>query len=594
MKRAAVCIGVNRPTGMAALSAAARDAADFRAWAEEQGCDTVLLTDAAATAEVTLADVFKAVKGFVRSGTYDQLVVYFSGHGILLAPGAEYWLLSGGPENPNEAVNLLRSVEDARNSGIPHVVFVSDACRSAANTQTLRAVTGGLIFPPQPSPRSRSEIDVYYATLPGDPANEVPEADATRSHRGLFTDCLLAVVARPPHEMIESAAEGAATISVLTSRRLKPYLETVVPEKAADIDVRLNQSPEIRVETALPKYFARIEVTRSAGAPLPVPAAPAPTVQSALRALRDSVLEREGAPASLAAQPARAFATELGLDAEVTRLATTQGRGHFETRTGFTVHGAQVALVTSLRWNTDPPFQEPVQSGGTLSSGWHVRLNPQDGFSFKASSILLEFDTGTATVLPVLPGFIGTVVVEGGRVISVNFRPSEGTSRFGEYQAQAARLDEMKAFAAVAARVGRFEVEFEKASRFADRIRQAKGIDPIMGLYAAYAYAQAGEFDDVYSVFTWMREDEIELPIPFDVAMLALRHRADALEAPDVRIAPFVPMLSQGWALLMPGDRMHRPIHQRLRPHLLPSLFTTLDAEGARIARTALTTGEEK
>ena len=43
------------------------------------------------------------------------------------------------------------------------------------------------------------------------------------------------------------------------------------------------------------------------------------------------------------------------------------------------------------------------------------------------ASLVLTFDDGTGTVLAVLPGFIGTVLVEGGRVVSVNYVPSEGT-----------------------------------------------------------------------------------------------------------------------------------------------------------------------
>jgi|GEM_PF-1263136 len=582
-KRKAICIGVNRAPGMTPLTAAAKDATDFEAWAKDQGCDTVLLTDQPPPSKVMLNDIFEAVEQVVTRGTYDQLIVYFSGHGILLAPGAEYWLLSGGPTNPNEAVNLLRSVEDARNSGIPHVVFVSDACRSAANTPVLRAVTGGLLFPPRPVPTERSEIDVFYATLPGDPANEVPGVNAAKA--GLFTECLLTVVDRPPTNMVESVLDGAVTITVLSSRQLKGYLKATVPVRAAAINIQLNQSPEIHVETALPKYFARVELTR--GAP-PALQPPAPTLESALNALRTTVFT---AGTVTPPNDAHNLAVSLGLEAEVGRLASVHGRQHFETGTGFSVHGAGIASVSSLRWQADTPFPESTGAGPGASVALHVRLHP---ISPVASSIVLEFDTGTATVLPVLPNFISTVVVDSGRVNSVNFVPSGQTSRYAEYQQRATQLDEMKAFAAVASRIGRFEVESEKASQFADRIRQAKGIDPIMGLYAAYAYAQVGKFDDVYSVFSYMKDDEIELPIPFDVAMLALRYKTTALDEPNVRIAPFAPMLSQGWALLMPGDRMHRPIHQRLRSHLQPSLFTTLDTAGAAIARDAIMTGEEE
>jgi pentatricopeptide repeat protein len=186
---------------------------------------------------------------------------------------------------------------------------------------------------------------------------------------------------------------------------------------------------------------------------------------------------------------------------------------------------------------------------------------------------------------------VGTVVVKDGRVTSVNYVPSRNTPRYRQYERRTRELEEMKAFAAVASRTGRFVVDDLDVPMLANRIRQAKGIDPTMGLYAAYAYAQAGRYEDVYSVYRYMRDDEIELPVPFDVLMLATRLKPDASKDPRARFAPFAPMLSQGWALLIPGDPMHKEIHQKLRPHLTPSLWTTLDVSGVRLVRRAIRSG---
>ena len=115
VRRTAICIGVNRAGRMSPLNAAAQGAHDFAQWARAQGCETIVLTDDSRA--ITVSEIFKAVKARVDARVDDQLIVYFSGHGILIAPGAEYWLLSDSPDNPNEAVNLLRSTEEARNSG---------------------------------------------------------------------------------------------------------------------------------------------------------------------------------------------------------------------------------------------------------------------------------------------------------------------------------------------------------------------------------------------------------------------------------------------------------------------------------------------
>jgi hypothetical protein len=79
------------------------------------------------------------------------------------------------------------------------------------------------------------------------------------------------------------------------------------------------------------------------------------------------------------------------------------------------------------------------------------------------------------------------------------------------------------------------------------------------------------------------------VPVPFDVVMLAARYKPANAARPDY--APFAPLLSQGWALLSPGDPMFRPIHQELRPHLVPSLWTTLAQEGAELATRFLRAG---
>lgn len=588
--RAAICIGVNRPAGMPALAGCADDARRFAAWAEAQGCAVTLLvdTDAAgqALAKVGVGEIFDAIEAAVGSNLA-QLIVYFSGHGILLAPGAEYWLLSRGPDNPNEAVNLLRSVEDARNTGIPHVVFISDACRSAADTPVLRSVTGGVLFKARGRPPKRSEVDVYYATLPGDPANEVP-GDEAAPRRGLFTDCLLKALGDPPTALVETLPDPAGAagreLLVITSRKLRDHLEDVVPDAASEISIKLNQAPEVRVETALPKYFAEVKTISVVGAAVSTaPRAPRAPMDSVIAALGQRPGRGAGATAPTAALKE---AQRRGLIEEVDALAALRGRAGFETRTGFTIHGAHVIEATAPAWQIDPPFVEQVDSLAGPVAAEHLRLSPRG--PQHASSILVAFDGGAGVVLPVLPGFVGGVRVDGGRVTSINFVPSRQSWRFAEYEAHADVIERMKAVAAVASRQGRFVVEGDDPSDFADRARQGKSIDPTLGLYAAYAYAQAGKPESALSVFRYMRDDEPEVPIPFDVALLALRADPKAHLQAGWRVAPFLPMLSQGWTLLAPGDTMHLDIHRRLRPHLVPALFTTLDAAGVAIVRDAL------
>ena len=584
--RAVICIGVNRAGSMTPLQAAVEGAKDFEAWAKGQGCDTALLVDEPGPKKVGVADIFDAIELFVEARTYRQLIIYFSGHGILTAPGTEFWLLSRGPQNPNEAVNLARSITDARNSGLPHVIFVSDACRSSVAGPPLSGVTGGLIFPNLPFAERQGEVDVYYATRPGDPAYEVPEAQATQRYRGLFTDALLTAV-RYPKSVLVDFIPGTLK-PVITSRKLKGFLEDVVPNDAADVDIRLRQAPQVIVETAYPKFMAEVDPTRIVPMRGFELVEPGPlSVDRAIQTL--GAATQFGGPDSVLDSPRVVGPSRnSALKNEFDQLAELSGRQGFETQTGFTVIGAHHVEVESGEWQHDPPFSDP----GDEPDCWHIRLKSPAAPRGRLNSctILLSLDGTTATALAILPEFVGTVKVENGRVTSVSYTPSVNSWRYGDYSRRLSELNRMRAFAAVASRNGRFVVADENAAALAKRIRQNKSIDPTLGLYAAYAYAQAGAYRDVYSVYNYMSMDEPSMPIPFDVGMLAARFDANAIQEAH-RFAPFFPMLAQGWAYLAHGDPLYDPIHGELRQHMLPSLWTTFDRVGAQLIGNAIQSG---
>ena len=137
--RAAVVIGVNKAGTLPVLSAAASGARTIADWLNNEGFEVRLFADD--TGPVRASDLFDAISGLVDRGTLDQLVVYFSGHGYLNA-FSEYWMLSNAPQNPNEAVSLVESVVLAKESEIPNVVFVSDACRSTPESIGTSRVRG--------------------------------------------------------------------------------------------------------------------------------------------------------------------------------------------------------------------------------------------------------------------------------------------------------------------------------------------------------------------------------------------------------------------------------------------------------------------
>jgi hypothetical protein len=67
------------------------------------------------------------------------------------------------------------------------------------------------------------------------------------------------------------------------------------------------------------------------------------------------------------------------------------------------------------------------------SSGQVILLTPQAGVGeglLPSGTMLLQFRSGTGTLLAILPGFIGVVLVAENRVLNVNYLPALATARF--------------------------------------------------------------------------------------------------------------------------------------------------------------------
>jgi hypothetical protein len=79
------------------------------------------------------------------------------------------------------------------------------------------------------------------------------------------------------------------------------------------------------------------------------------------------------------------------------------------------------------------------------------------------------------------------------------------------------------------------------------------------------------------------------LPRLFNIKLLTAHYQETAHSAaPNSLVVPFTPLLAQGWALLTPDNLVCQPLHERLRAHLLPALWTTYTAQGVALVRTLI------
>src|SRR5439155_24193159 len=106
------------------------------------------------------------------------------------------------PADTNAEVNLNGSAEIAHHCGVPHVVFISDACRTAPEGIQAQGVAGGEIFPTSGGGQLEGSVDRFWACLVGDPAAEVRDPRITTGEfRGLYTELFLDTL-RGQHEEV--------------------------------------------------------------------------------------------------------------------------------------------------------------------------------------------------------------------------------------------------------------------------------------------------------------------------------------------------------------------------------------------------------
>ncbi|MGV9836620.1 caspase family protein [Nocardia niigatensis] len=586
-RRAAVCIGVDRVSTLPALQAAAAGASAVAEWARSQGCDVEEHTDRAGGV-VTRRAIFESIRRLLERQCYDQLLIYFAGHGVVLTAGTETWLLSDASSDAAEAVNMLLTAEHARSSGIAHVVLISDACRTRA-AAPFNGLTGVSVFPLHEDRDDDGELDVYFATAPGKQAYEV-RATPARQGYGIFTRCLLDIVTSPPRDIIEyidatqhpvfSDPCSTENVPVVTSRGLKtPLIETVV-DHAASINIVLDQKPQIRVETVLPRFFATVgDVDGEAGGP------PSNSRLSRVRGTgpwRDLLASIRNRIAGPTAPPTwQARCAELSEDFLASKNPH-QPFGMDEYPLGSAhaaVRGTGIDTITAIGWELADRSDRARTS--------RMELVPAGDWGEPASAVV-QFTDGTGTVLALTPNSEITVVVRDGRVEALDYAAPR--SWIPSELDQAGLVE-----ATVAAQDGDLERALSlptSGSRFARSLGLSSTDFVVRDLLVGYALAERGQLRR--SPYLFDRRSDL---VSFDVALVTSHRGASGLVPPMFRIReeivqPFAPMMTRGWLLLADGAPPARGFHKALVRHLVPALYTTLDAAGVEKALEILFEGK--
>lgn len=556
MNRAAVLIGVNRVKGLPALNDAVRGAQRMKAWVLEQGFapeHVVLITDE--TAPVTATAVIDEVEKLLDPmAGVEQLLIYFAGHGLNINYG-EFWLLSRGVDRPVESVDVAKSAVLARYSSVPHVVFISDACRTAAAGIQQQFITGSPIFPAASGGGAEKAVDQFFACTLGNPALEVQAQDAANagSFSALYTEALLEVLTGGEPTVIEVANDGEAPEGVIRPWPLKRVLREKVSSRliALNLHTRAFQTPDARI-TSDPgeAWIARVAPpppkapSRSGGVyfskrasrgdevgefalPSPQPVPIAPTLPDWVDATLDNALGRGDSPAE-PADGAEAWA--------IVDQARRQGEEfeprHFETRCGIKLRGGKAKEAIC---HGSTPIEWAVE-------GEILRAYPQ---SLEAKDwVLLVFEDGSGALVPLVPEFIAELSFENGQWTGLAYEPSDNTPFYDPDPTHRSERRSLREFVAAAMERGVFQPDRETLAALANRLMETPLPDPVLLLYLAYALDDAGMGDHLRGLVAETRARGM-VPL-FDVVMLA--HRPGDAEDDLNHAPPGMPLLARGWA----------------------------------------------
>lgn len=604
-------IGINNTDGLTILGAAVSGAQDFDKWGKSQGYSTTLLIDD--IKPISQSQIFDEINKIVAARNCETLIVFFSGHGILKSPSQEVWLLSNAKNNPNESINLTGSIDNARTTGIPYIVFISDACRVLPNELQFTG-NGSVIFPICDDTNQDCTIDVLFATKPGNPALE--QNSTTNANKfGLFTQTILEVLNGNYPELIKAETTGDSLVKFYDIDSLnsnpnykflskgmwqidaidsKDIIKSIVSQKARDISISLKQDPDIRIIHQNPKPFLsrfddqvakHLLLSHSAITKVRIPKDNF-TIKSVQNEWEKSQMPMSGEDSifksltnSINTPPSRPVGApkpkpQSSLIKNSQKILNARGRASFETQTGFTIIGTTIKDMI-VNGNRDI-FPE--------NNFVHIRIHPQADML----SGLLILDDDRSIPVAILEGYIGTLVFANNQLLTINYTPSMYSAKFKSFEKNEENIEYARAFVASAANEGfdyssTFEDEFDQIgnmnfSNAGSYLRQETSIDPSLGLYAAYAFRQEGKLKDVKSVYDFMKADSSK--IIFDVAMLA-----GMIKDETAYLAPFCPMIALGWAYRQQfEDNLHPQVIEAAN-HLIPSLWTTFDKQGTDILK---------
>lgn len=608
MVRATVIIGVKKPGNLPVLQAIEKCIERVRVWASSQpGMDNriTIITDTDGDA-VPVTAVRDAVKAYVDLGTIDQLIVYFAGHGVNVKYN-EFWLLTDAPNDPNAAVNVGGSIRLARYCGIPHVILISDACRTAADSIQAQAVEGSLIFPNTGPNAQPGCVDIFYASCVGYPALEVQDVNvASKCFEAVYTKELVNGLSGSVSTLVQPDTTAAAGMGHVHPWPLERYLRSAVPKllQNSGVPIGTSQNPDAIITSEPEAWLAEVALASQPdpGSILGVKTFGLITTEGSCGSGMDNEPREPHAKKEQTSPPQevslRSAVQSLVSDMlrkgwlsekELERVSKLPGGEYFATIAHTTTLMEEIAAFKhpcGFRLNGTKVVSSLAATGGceVLSDGHQVRIDVNDS----PTNVLLVFEDGRGALLPAIPDFVGSIDYFNGELVNVSYEPSQCGSRFESAQFFADLRGMRGVIASAAHLFGSFRLENAKdGSSLLKLIHNPNilSVDPTLALYAGYALHELQRLEDIKNLES-AQQNALGVSL-FDNSLLALEPRERPALMPS-NIFPAVPMLSQGWTLLAAyGVFLPRRL-QNIYRQVTDSFWTLFDAAGVEEVRAAI------
>lgn len=567
MLRAAVLIGVAKTGKLPRLNDAIGGAARIKEWALKNDFtaeNVHVFTDD--TGPVNVVDIQKTIYTLVDSGTVEQLFVYFAGHGVNIGY-SEYWLLSGAPLNSAAAVNVEASIARARQCGIPHVVFISDACRTPAATLQAQGIVGSVIFPNSPAAGPEQDVDIFFAATLGRPALELKDMRiAEASHRAIYTDTFLDGLSGKLAGAI-TPAEG--NMLVVRPRPLKESLFNEIPKRfgAMGFAETVAPFPDARITSRDSAWLARFPGT------LPPDS--------------DQLKTRGGA----SHMPSPVERANLGVHELLRQIDT------LASPPGYARRGPQKSSfplpsspVLNRTWQHANSSMIHIHGGKVVQCLARRAIIDGADTTFRLSlgedmvDVLLIFADRSSAVIPVMSGHEIHIRMDNGEFVDLIYAASDvGTLPGPPGRDGLLRL--VRNAVAAAALTGGFALESRGERQFMDMLNTVGLIDPALVLYAAYAFHRrhgTAPIQELQHLLLAQYGRSL-----FDMALLVNEGRSSPAD-----VHPPFPLMAQGWSLLAAYEIRIPDKFLPLQHYLMPSLWSHFNQDGTAVLQSDFLNGD--